>query len=198
MRQPYLGDFRITKLYGTPPPKGVKYSTGRHSGIDLVGVDDKLVRAVLGGTVFRAGFDPDGWGKYIVVKQTDGLFAIYCHLSKAHKATNQTVKEGEWIGNEGATGQVTGAHLHFELRKNYNDKYSTIDPAEYLGLVPEVGIAKAVSDVQETKVKLNLFGEKKTVDGWNDNGHLVVRVKDLDCEKLAVGWQNGEVTVTAK
>ena len=74
---PYHSAFRITKLYGTKPPAGVTYSAGKHSGIDLVGIDDKIIRAVAGGTVYCSAFDEDGWGKYVVIKQDDGLYAIY-------------------------------------------------------------------------------------------------------------------------
>ena len=145
MNQPYLGSFRITKLYGTPPPKGMTYSAGKHPGIDLVGVD-KQVRAVMAGTVHRSGYDPSGWGNYIAIKQPDGYYAIYCHLKKRYKSAGQSVQAGEWIGDEGSTGKVTGQHLHFELRKNYGDKYSTVNPTGYLGLSNEVGVARVVKE----------------------------------------------------
>ena len=63
MHLPYIGGFRITKVYGTPPPKGYTYSAGKHTGTDFVGGSDKQVRAVLGGTVYRSSSDPDGWGR---------------------------------------------------------------------------------------------------------------------------------------
>ena len=130
MRLTYLGAFRITKLYGTKPPAGVTYSTGKHAGIDLVGVADKTIRAVCSGTVYRSSYDYDGWGKYIVIRQEDGLYAIYCHMAKSYKSVGQCIKAGDMLGIEGNTGQATGNHLHFELRKDYADKYSTIDPAD--------------------------------------------------------------------
>ncbi len=145
MNLPYIDGFRITKLYGTPPPPGMTYSAGKHPGVDLVG-NGKQVRAVMGGVVHRSGYDPKGWGNYIAVRQPDGYFAIYCHLKKRYKSAGQTVQTGEWIGDEGSTGKVTGQHLHLELRKNYGDKYSTVNPTGYLGLVNETGVAKLAKE----------------------------------------------------
>jgi len=195
MNTPYMGTFRITKLYGTLPPAGVHYSAGKHSGIDLVGTA-KEVRAVKGGTVYRASTDPDGWGKYIVIQQTDGLFAIYCHLNKILTAAGRAVTAGQWIGNEGATGQVTGQHLHFELRKTYGDKYSTIDPAKYLGLKNKVGTAE-VSEMQKD-IKINLNGKDKTVAAIESDGFNYVRLQDLRDSKIDIGYKDGKPTVTVK
>ena len=120
---PYKGTFRITKLYGTNPPPGMTYSAGKHPGVDLVGVSDKTIYAVKGGVVIRNSEDYSGWGRYVVVHQTDGLYAIYAHLITSYVKLNKVVKEGDLIGIEGSTGKVTGRHLHLEFRKNYADKY---------------------------------------------------------------------------
>ena len=142
---PYMGQCRITKLYGTPPPAGKKYSTGKHAGIDMVGMKDKSVYVIRSGKVYKTGFDPDGWGNYVVVEQDDGYFAIYAHL----KEVNAILRKGKvviaafhTVGIEGATGNVTGVHLHLEIRKNYADKFSTIDPAEYLGIKNKLGVVE--------------------------------------------------------
>lgn len=191
---PYLGDFQITKLYGTPPPAGMTYAAGKHAGIDLVG-ENKEIRAVMPGTVYRSSYDPDGWGKYLVVKQTDGLYAIYCHMDKSYKAAGQSVKAGEMLGVEGATGQVTGQHLHFELRKSYGDKYSTIDPADYLGLKNALGKAEVLEVEKEIKIVLN--GKTKTVKAIEKDGNNFVKLQDLRDSKIAIGYENGKPTVTA-
>lgn len=198
MRMPYLGDFRISKLYGTPPPKGMTYSAGKHPGIDLVGVADKLVRAVNNGNVYKAGYDYDGWGKYIVIKQDDGLYAIYCHLQSAYKGAGSFVRAGDTIGLEGSTGKSTGNHLHFELRKNYSDKYSTIDPAPYLGIENKVGMAKVVDDEMLKEVTIVLNGKTKVVNAIEKNGNNYVKLQDLRDEKIQIGYTGGKPTVTVK
>lgn len=195
MSLPYLGEFRITKLYGAPPPPGMTYSAGKHPGLDLVGTD-KLIRAVLGGTVHRAGCDYNGWGKYIVVKQTDNLYAIYAHLSKAYKAAGQQVKTGETIGVEGSTGKSTGSHLHFELRKNYSDKYATIDPAPYLGLVNKVGKAE-VNEVKK-QITIGLCGSDKTVTAIECDGNNYVRLQDLRCDHIVISNVGAKPIISTK
>ena len=196
--QPYYDVFRITKLYGTLPPTGVKYSTGKHNGIDLVGVSDKIVRSVRGGVVYRSAYDYNGWGKYVVIKQDDGVYAIYCHLEKSYKAVGQVVRAGDMLGIEGSTGQVTGQHLHFEIRKDYADKYSTIDPAEYLGLEPKVGIASVVNDEVEKTIKITLNGKDKEVNVIEKNGNNFVKLQDLRDERIIIGYANGKPSVTVK
>lgn len=197
MRMPYLKDFRVSKLYGTPPPPGMTYSAGKHPGIDLVGVTDKVVRAVNNGTVYKAGIDYDGWGKYIVVKQDDGYYAIYCHLQNAYKSAGGTVRAGDMLGIEGSTGKSTGSHLHFELRKNYSDKYSTIDPAHYLGIENKVGMAKAVDEVLKT-ITITLNGKDKVVNASQIDGNNYVKLQDLRCDRIEIGYKNGKPTITVK
>ena len=139
MTLPYEGKIRVTKLYGTPPPKGFTYAAGKHSGMDLVGVNNKNVRAIAAGTVIRSGYDPSGWGNYVVVKQSDGYSCIYAHLNKRNVAVDEKVQAGQVLGVEGNTGNVTGSHLHLELRKVYADRMTTIDPADYLKIKNKVG-----------------------------------------------------------
>ena len=197
MGMPYKGDFRVTLLYGAKPPAGITYSAGKHPGIDLVGVSDKLIRAVRPGCVYRSGYDLSGWGKYTGVKQDDGLYAIYAHMSKAYKSVGQQVKEGETIGIEGSTGKATGSHLHFELRRAYPDKHSTIDPAEYLGIQNKVGMAKVVDNVQEVDVKIKLpDGRTVVFPGVIRNNRNLTEIRPVpEALGYKVGWKNGTVTV---
>ena len=185
-RMPYLGDFKITKLYGTPPPAGMSYAAGKHPGVDLVGLTDKYVKAVVGGTVYRSGQDPDGWGNYIVVKQSDGCYGIYCHLSKRYKSAGQAVQAGEVLGVEGNTGMVTGQHLHFEVRQNYGDIYSTLEPCAYLGIAKKLGEAEVIEVEKNLKIKLN--GKTKTVKAIEKDGYNYVKLQDLRDEKIAIEY----------
>ena len=60
--------------------------------------------------------EPRGYGKYIVVRHSNGLETIYAHLSKFLVKINQPVYAGEPIALGGNTGRSSGAHLHFETR----------------------------------------------------------------------------------
>lgn len=169
MTLPYEGKIRVTKLYGTPPPKGFTYAAGKHSGIDLVGVNSKQVHAIAAGTVIRSGYDPSGWGNYVVVEQLDGYSCIYAHLNKRNVKVDEKVKAGQAIGIEGNTGNVTGAHLHLELRKVYSNRDTTIDPAEYLGIKNRVGDLEMAKDTNKVsdwaKEAWNWAKEKGLLDG---------------------------------
>ena len=185
---PYRGDFRVTLLYGAKPPAGITYSAGKHPGIDLVGVSDKLIRAVRPGCVYRSGYDISGW---------DGLYAIYAHMSKAYKSVGQQVKVGETLGVEGSTGKATGSHLHFELRRAYSDKYATIDPAGYLGIQNQIGMAKVVDEI-EKQITIVLNGKNKIVNAIEKDGHNYVMLQDLRDDKISIGYKGGKPTVDSK
>ncbi|MCI8336672.1 MAG: peptidoglycan DD-metalloendopeptidase family protein, partial [Peptococcaceae bacterium] len=61
------------------------------------------------------------------------------HLNKRNVAVDEKVQAGQVLGVEGNTGNVTGSHLHLELRKVYADRMTTIDPADYLKIKNKVG-----------------------------------------------------------
>lgn len=62
--------------------------------------------------------EDDSYGKHIRIEHKDGYESLYAHCSKVYVSTGQYVQPGEKIALVGATGQVTGPHLHFELTHN--------------------------------------------------------------------------------
>lgn len=135
---------RISQEYGRKNPQ---YRKGYHTGIDLVADgSDKSIYAVGGGTVIRARFaagvkgaDPQGWGNYVIVRQTDGHDVLYAHLAQVAVIQGRLVAVGEKIGLQGSTGNSTGPHLHFEVWRGSWEDRDDINPAEYLGIRNEVG-----------------------------------------------------------
>lgn len=77
------------------------------------------VRAASAGQVLFAGGDPCcSYGLYVDIRHDQGYETRYAHLSSVAVKLGQFVQQGQVIGISGATGRATGAHLHFELRRN--------------------------------------------------------------------------------
>lgn len=167
MTLPYSGDFIITKIYGEDPPAGYSYSAGTHPGIDFVGQDSKNIYAVASGTCIRSALDANGWGNYVVIQGSQYAF-IYAHLKSRAVNVGEDVAEGELIGIEGNTGMSTGSHLHFEIRANYADIYSTINPATYLNLIDERGEARLATTevVPEVEVEVQTTIDDNAPSAW--------------------------------
>ncbi|WP_260867521.1 M23 family metallopeptidase [Streptomyces sp. SAJ15] len=98
-----------------------------HTGQDFAAPTGTPVKAVHGGTITSAGW-AGAYGYRIVLTLADGTEIWYCHLSSMVK-TSGTVSTGDVIGRVGATGNVTGPHLHLEVRPGGG---SPVDPLAWL------------------------------------------------------------------
>lgn len=109
---------------------GGMWSSGHHTGVDFVVPTGTPVKAVAAGTVVSAGWG-GAYGNQVVLRLNDGRYAQYAHLSQLSVQAGQAVSEGQRLGLSGATGNVTGPHLHFEIRTTpaYG---SDLDPVGYL------------------------------------------------------------------
>ncbi|MFE9684452.1 peptidoglycan DD-metalloendopeptidase family protein [Streptomyces sp. NPDC006285] len=110
--------------FGVP---GLMWSSGRHTGLDFPAAVGAAVRAVADGRVSQAA-SGGPYGNHIMVNHGGGLQSLYAHLSKMSASVSESVKAGERIGSVGATGNVTGPHLHLEARLNGK----SVDPMGYL------------------------------------------------------------------
>ncbi|MFI7014692.1 peptidoglycan DD-metalloendopeptidase family protein [Streptomyces sp. NPDC050164] len=118
-------------IVGTPyRMSGSMWSSGYHTGVDFVVPTGTSLKAVGAGTVVSAGWG-GAYGNQVVIKLNDGNYAQYAHLSSLSVSAGQTVSAGQQIGLSGATGNVTGPHLHFEIRTT-PDYGSDVDPVAYL------------------------------------------------------------------
>lgn len=166
MRLPYKGTCRITKLYGTKPPAGVTYKYGYHTGIDMVGVTDKTIVSCEAGKVLANGYDKNGWGYYVKIKGTkSGLTFIYCHMAaRSALVVGKSVVEGATVGKEGATGQVTGAHLHLEIRKDPDNGSTAINPCTVLEIKDQIGaVEKEEEEMTEAEIRKIISEELKKI-----------------------------------
>ncbi|MEW2412129.1 M23 family metallopeptidase [Streptomyces sp. NPDC046866] len=115
--------YTLTSHYGAA---GSMWSSGHHTGLDFAAPTGTPVKAVAGGTITSAGWS-GAYGYRIVLRLADGTEVWYCHLSSMSVTSGQ-VGAGETIGRVGATGNVTGPHLHLEVRKGG----ATTDPLTWL------------------------------------------------------------------
>ncbi|MEV0303691.1 M23 family metallopeptidase [Streptomyces prasinus] len=109
---------------------GAVWSSGTHTGVDFHAASGTPVLSVGMGTVVEAGWG-GAYGNHVVIKMHDGTYTQYGHLSSVGVSVGQEVTPGQQIGVSGATGNVTGAHLHFEARTTA-EYGSDIDPVAYL------------------------------------------------------------------
>ncbi len=88
-----------------------------HTGMDLGVPTGTPIRAALPGTVRVAQYD-SSYGYYVTIGHENGLLTLYGHNSRLLVRPGQQVEAGDVISLSGATGRVTGPHLHFEVRVN--------------------------------------------------------------------------------
>ncbi|MFF7340970.1 transglycosylase family protein [Streptomyces sp. NPDC008163] len=115
---------------GTPYHQSGSWSSGYHTGVDFPVPTGTSVKAMAPGTVVSAGW-AGPYGYQIVIRHSDGKYSQYAHLSSLLVRGGQHVGGGQRIARSGATGNVTGPHLHFEVRTG-PEYGSDIDPLAYL------------------------------------------------------------------
>jgi RHS repeat-associated protein len=91
-----------------------------HGGLDLATKTGSDVRSMAGGKVVKIGWDPKGYGNYVVIQHPNGYYSLYAHLESTGVKKGKEVKDGEVIGKSGNTGGSTGPHLHLEVIKADN------------------------------------------------------------------------------
>lgn len=107
-------DKRITSGFGPRRSPGV-IGSKNHAGIDVGVRTGTKVFAAKAGRVAHAG-SASGYGTAVYLDHGGGVSSRYAHLSRLLVQVGQTVTSGSEIGLSGATGNVTGPHLHFEIR----------------------------------------------------------------------------------
>lgn len=102
-----------------------------HQGLDVGVPMGTPIQAAKDGVVVSAG-NGGGYGNLTVIKHDDGTFTKYAHQSAINVQPGQEVKAGDVIGKVGSTGNSTGPHLHFEVRRGDPNNGEVLDPVDYL------------------------------------------------------------------
>ncbi len=89
----------------------------RHDGLDILAPRGTVIRAAESGKVVFVDTSYDKYGHIIILEHAKNYFTVYAHNSKNLVKRGQVVRKGEGIGRVGRTGNATGYHLHFEVRK---------------------------------------------------------------------------------
>lgn len=116
-------------------PFGPRWGT-IHKGIDYSCQDGvTAIAASKGGVVELAKFGEGGsgfggYGNVVVINHQNGYWSLYGHMSSITVQEGQNIGVGQQVGVCGKTGQVTGPHLHFEIKTSF--KFGQVDPGPYL------------------------------------------------------------------
>ncbi|MFI1226981.1 MULTISPECIES: peptidoglycan-binding protein [unclassified Streptomyces] len=124
---PALGHFPAGGHYGAPR------GGGAHAGQDVTNSTGTAVYAAAGGTVIRRSWGGGLGGRTgnaLVISHGSNQYTYYGHLSAYRVALNAKVSAGQRIADMGATGNVTGPHLHFETHSG--SLGSTVNPVSFL------------------------------------------------------------------
>jgi len=137
MNSPYMGKFKVTQRF-----KGAE-----HDGLDLVGIESKDIHSTADGTVVFAGWEnpadhSQGFGLYVVVKDSKGRYFHFGHLSEIKVKYGDTVKCTDVVGVEGSTGRSTGAHCHYCVR-------TSLSPGTFLDVCSISGIPNVEGGVYD-------------------------------------------------
>jgi murein DD-endopeptidase MepM/ murein hydrolase activator NlpD len=103
-----------------------------HEGLDLRGSRGDIIRSAHSGKVVFSGFK-NGYGRTIVV-QSGPIETVYAHTRRNLIGRSRMVRRGQRIAEVGASGKVTGPHLHFEVRvKTRQGRFVAVNPTYFLG-----------------------------------------------------------------
>jgi len=174
-----------------------------NGGVDWAVPTGTPIKAAAVGTITKAGYDGTGYGVHVRIQHGSDYLTLYGHLASFCVRIGQHVEAGEVIGHSDNTGNSTGPHLHFELRKNN----VPVDPEPLLAAVPvatTTGEPATVSGDAPAGIPVDMefvgavsslrlrSGPVTNYDvlGWAGEGNRV-RVKRLHCNPVWAELEDG-------
>ena len=148
-----LKNYIVTQKFGETitDPQG-------HTGIDLWQPIGTPVYAIEGGDIMMAGvinnaYGNTAYGKCVLINHLNGYYSFYAHLATVLVTRGMSVLAGAQIGTVGDTGNVTGPHLHFEIRTNPNwNRSNFIDPEKFLTFTDNSNIINIKEEEKDFKI----------------------------------------------
>lgn len=153
-----------------------------HKGIDFVKKHKAPIYATVPGVVLHArnGIVGTGFGNFgivVAIKDKYGALHCYVHLDSVSVKVGQTVTKGQEIGRQGATGRVTGSHLHYEVRKKSS---------------PSFGWGSSENSVHEPIAYLDSYFEKEKPTYTDTTNHWASQaIETVSKQGLMVGYKDG-------
>lgn len=123
-----VANHKIGTSYGV---SGQYWSSGYHTGIDFPVPDNTPVYAVGDGQIFDTGYNR-AYGNFVEIYHGNNVYSFYAHATSVNVSVGQKVTKGQKIMSSGHSGNVTGAHLHFEIRTPGYQYAHCVNPRPYL------------------------------------------------------------------
>jgi murein DD-endopeptidase MepM/ murein hydrolase activator NlpD len=102
---------RLSSRYG--------HRKGRpHEGVDIAAKQGTPIRAAEAGRVIHSGWGLGAYGRVVIVKHAGKYSTVYAHNRKNTVSVGEFVERGQVIAQVGATGNASGPHVHFEIRRD--------------------------------------------------------------------------------
>lgn len=182
-----LKNYIITQRFGETitDPQG-------HTGIDLWQPIGTPVYTVEGGDVLAAGvinnaYGNTQYGKCVLIDHRNGYYTFYAHLDTITVKKGMSILAGTQIGTVGATGNVTGPHLHFEVRTKPNwNRANFVNPEQFLNFtdrpniintpnMPNITKPNELQGAKEAKICAELVNMRDT-PGYSSN--IITQLKE--------------------
>jgi len=131
----------VTQVFGANPEYYAQFGLPGHEGVDISAPQDTPVKSAVAGTVIRADYH-DNYGWHVRLEHSGGAFhTIYAHLTpQLNVIVGQSITGGYKLGYSGNTGNSTGYHLHFGMKRfpvgQAGWPFNIIDPTPYLNEIP--------------------------------------------------------------
>ena len=179
MRYPF-NKYKLGTRYGS---KGKYWKCGYHSGLDFLSANyggDGLIYPIYAGYVLKVT-NSGSYGNCVYVQHSDGYITLYAHMRIVYVKPGMRVDEQTVLGVEGATGNVTGKHLHLEVHKGAYHYPASIDPLAFIR-------ERLGGDEVEKKIKIRLNGVDRQVTAIENAGHNYVKLQDLRDARIDIGY----------